>query len=71
MNASDIKLDLFRQIDRLPPSLLEDLQTEVTKFIIQRTNPTRKERKFGAMKGLILHMADDFDAPLEDFKDYM
>jgi antitoxin (DNA-binding transcriptional repressor) of toxin-antitoxin stability system len=27
-------------------------------------------RKFGSAKGLI-HMADDFDAPLEDFKEYM
>lgn len=26
--------------------------------------------QFGSAKGLI-HMADDFDAPLEDFKDYM
>lgn len=30
----------------------------------------KKQRKFGSAKGLI-KMADDFDAPLEDFKDYM
>ena len=29
-----------------------------------------KERAFGCLKGQIW-MADDFDAPLEDFKDYM
>ena len=29
--------------------------------------PKRKERKFGSMKGLVVHIADDFDAPLEDF----
>ena len=29
-----------------------------------------KERVFGCAKGKIW-MADDFDAPLEDFKDYM
>jgi hypothetical protein len=29
-----------------------------------------KERKFGCAKGEFW-MADDFDAPLEDFKDYM
>jgi hypothetical protein len=33
--------------------------------------PKRKPRKFGSMKGLVVHIADDFDAPLEDFKDYM
>lgn len=27
--------------------------------------------QFGSMKGLILYIADDFDAPLEDFEDYM
>ena len=29
-----------------------------------------KEREFGCLKGQIW-MAEDFDAPLEDFKDYM
>ncbi|MGQ0528259.1 MAG: type II toxin-antitoxin system Phd/YefM family antitoxin [Panacagrimonas sp.] len=29
-----------------------------------------KERRFGELKGKIW-IADDFDAPLEDFKDYM
>ena len=29
-----------------------------------------KEREFGCLKGQIW-MSDDFDAPLEDFKDYM
>ncbi len=32
---------------------------------------TDKPRKFGSMKGLVKHIAEDFDAPLEDFKDYM
>ena len=30
----------------------------------------KKERGFGCAKGQF-RMADDFDAPLEDFKDYM
>jgi hypothetical protein len=32
--------------------------------------PELKERAFGCLKGQIW-MADDFDAPLDDFKDYM
>lgn len=32
--------------------------------------PALKERRFGGLKGKIW-IADDFDAPLEDFKDYM
>ena len=30
-----------------------------------------KKRQFGSHKGLIKHMSDDFDEPLDDFKDYM
>lgn len=31
---------------------------------------TKRKRQFGSAKGLI-SMAPDFDAPLEDFKEYM
>jgi len=30
-----------------------------------------RERVFGALRGTVLHMAEDFDAPLDDFRDYM
>jgi prevent-host-death family protein len=34
--------------------------------------PDKKlKRRLGGAKGLVKHMAEDFDAPLEDFKDYM
>ena len=32
---------------------------------------SRPLRKLGTMRGTVLYMAPDFDAPLEDFKDYM
>jgi prevent-host-death family protein len=32
---------------------------------------SRPRRKPGSAKDVILYMADDFDAPLEDFKEYM
>jgi antitoxin (DNA-binding transcriptional repressor) of toxin-antitoxin stability system len=31
----------------------------------------RSHRKIGHAKGLILSMSDDFDEPLDDFKEYM
>ena len=31
----------------------------------------RGNRQVGNAKGLILHMADDFDEPLDDFREYM
>jgi len=32
---------------------------------------TKRKPRFGSAKGVILYMADDFDAPLEDFREYM
>jgi prevent-host-death family protein len=34
-------------------------------------NGSAKVPRLGTAKGKILYMADDFDAPLEDFKEYM
>jgi antitoxin (DNA-binding transcriptional repressor) of toxin-antitoxin stability system len=31
----------------------------------------QKPRQPGTLKGTVLYMAPDFDAPLEDFKEYM
>ncbi len=31
---------------------------------------TRHKRQLGALKGLVKYMAEDFDEPLDDFKDY-
>ena len=31
----------------------------------------RGKRKIGNAKGLVLKMADDFDEPIDDFRDYM
>ena len=30
-----------------------------------------KKRKLGTLKGTVTYMAPDFDAPLDDFKEYM
>jgi hypothetical protein len=49
--------------------LLDDLES--LNLIKLRKSEKPKERKFGSMKGLVIHIAEDFDEPLEDFKDYM
>lgn len=51
--------------------LLEDLASLKLIKMQEPKNPKRGPRKFGSMKGLVVNIADDFDAPLEDFKDYM
>ena len=65
-------VDLITKIEKLP---LEK-QTEVADFVdfLASKNPlnnvTSKKRQFGAFEGKIT-MSDDFDEPLEDFKEYM
>ncbi len=52
-------------------TLLDDLASMNLIKIEKAEKPKKKERKFGSMKGLVVNIAEDFDAPLEDFKDYM
>lgn len=51
--------------------LLDDLANLNLIKVQKNEKPKKKKRKFGSMKGLVKHIADDFNAPLEDFKDYM
>jgi Protein of unknown function (DUF2281) len=51
--------------------LLDDLANLNLIKLHTESKPKKKERKFGSMRGLVVKIADDFDAPLEDFKDYM
>lgn len=78
MTTSDLKLTIFRQIDTLPVYLLQDVELYLQNIIQKAQNITqendtiqKKERQLGCLKGIVAYMADDFDAPLEDFKDYM
>ncbi len=66
---------ILEKLEALP----ESLQTEVLhyiEFLLEKhveKSPIEalpKKRKAGLLKGKIW-MADDFDAPLEDLKDYM
>ncbi|MBF2085224.1 DUF2281 domain-containing protein [Thermoleptolyngbya sp. C42_A2020_037] len=66
---------IVEKLEKLP----EPLQTEVLhyiEFLLDKYVPDMsvqvepKKRKAGLLKGKIW-MADDFDAPLEDLKDYM
>lgn len=76
-------MSVLEQIDAKASQLPPELQAEVLEFIAfldfkkAKREPVNTEQfprlpnKFGAGKGLITYIAEDFDAPLEDFKDYM
>jgi prevent-host-death family protein len=42
----------------------------VAKLVSER-GAARQPRQPGTLRGTVLYMAPDFDAPLEDFKEYM
>jgi antitoxin (DNA-binding transcriptional repressor) of toxin-antitoxin stability system len=43
---------------------------QVVARLVTVSSPPRN-RQPGSAKGMIVYMADDFDAPLDDFKEYM
>ncbi len=58
----------------LEPEAEKELDKMESQKLIKIERPKKAKKKplqFGSMKGLVIHMADDFNAPLEDFKDYM
>ena len=61
---------LYTKINTLPPSMIKEVDDFVEFLKSKQKKDKVKERKFGCAKGLII-MHDDFDAPLEDFKEYM
>lgn len=63
---------LYNDIETLPENLKEEVKdfVESLKRKVQKQEPEKKKREYGYAKGAFI-MSDDFDEPLEDFKDYM
>lgn len=65
---------LLQQIEHLPASqqqILIDFAEYLVSKYTAKARPKKKKRQAGTLKGFLVYMADDFNAPLEDFKDYM
>lgn len=60
-------------IESRAEAILNEMASEkLIKLSKARANGADKQPlQRGSMKGLVLHMADDFDAPLDDFEEYM
>ena len=68
MSVETQKLELIEWI------LEQDDVTALEKIIQLKKNTAsrqKKTRKFGSGKHIFTYVADDFDAPLDDFKEYM
>jgi hypothetical protein len=66
---------LLLKFHQLPANLQKEVLDFIAFLLQQQENKVsgekRAARKAGTMKGLITYMAEDFNAPIEDFKDYM
>lgn len=66
---------LLEKIKKIPPAYQQEVEDFID-FILRKRRVSgdnqKKDmrREIGLLKGK-LQMAEDFDAPLEDFKDYM
>ena len=67
-------LSLYTKLETLPPALKEEAKNFI-EYLVDKTRKKNSESKsekplFGSLKGKI-HLSEDFDAPLDEFKDYM
>ena len=64
-------LSVHMKLDSLPDNLQQQVSDFIDFLVEKRLSKTEQViPKFGSAKGMI-HMSDDFDEPLVEFKDYM
>jgi antitoxin (DNA-binding transcriptional repressor) of toxin-antitoxin stability system len=74
ITIQDAQAQLGDLIHRLAPGeelVITENDQPVARLIITTPQPPRKVPQLGTQRGSVLYMAPDFDAPLDDFKDYM
>lgn len=72
VSLNEVALDLLGLIAGLGAGEEVSLVQNGKRVATIRKEPIRDFAcKAGSAKGKILHMADDFDAPLDDFREYM
>jgi len=69
--ANIYDIDIYHKIFSLPKDLREEV-LHFAEFLKLKVIPTNniKEREFGCAKNAFI-IKNDFDEPLEDFKEYM
>jgi len=68
------QIQLLEKVKKIPPAYQQEVEDFID-FILSKKKSTasdthRSQRKVGLLKGK-LQMSDDFDGPMDDFKDYM
>ncbi|HEX3068900.1 MAG TPA: type II toxin-antitoxin system Phd/YefM family antitoxin [Thermoanaerobaculia bacterium] len=63
--------DLIHHLHAGDEVVITENDQPVARLVPAPSESLHKPRQPGMLKGSVLYMAPDFDAPLEDFKDYM
>jgi len=73
VTLEDAQARLSELISRLGPDeeIVITRNEKPVARIVPAANPDRPPPKLGTLKGTVLYMAPDFDAPLDEFKEYM
>jgi len=71
VSIKEAKAKLSELIHKLKPGdevIITEKNVPIARLVPALRPPQRRRR--GTLRGTVLHMAPDFDAPLEDFKEY-
>lgn len=74
VSISDAQARLAELIHRLSPGeevVITENDQPVARLVTAAKPQERKALQLGTLKGSVLYMSPDFDAPLDDFKEYM
>lgn len=60
---------LYTKLSNLPDNLKSEVSNFIDSLLNKNKKPQKNKPKFGSAKGMFT-MKKNFDAPIEDFKDY-
>lgn len=64
--------ELVKRVKNGDEIVITEAAIPVARLIaIPSSKPSKGKRQFGTLRDQLIYMADDFDAPLEDFAEYM
>jgi prevent-host-death family protein len=63
--------DLIHRLSSGDEVVITENNHPVARLVPTVTEPLPQSREPGFLRGSVLYMSPDFDAPLEDFRDYM
>jgi hypothetical protein len=68
MQTAELKIHVVKEIADLSDDQFMRVYDDLMRLL---HNTVAEKPRFGSAKGIVTFMADDFDAPLDDFNEYM